>query len=147
MSLVKNKSISSALAMALIGASALTAFAIIAPDLPVRADTTVTYAPATGFAELAKKVMPSVVSVQVKFATTAAQGDGQPPVIPGMPPDGPFNDFFKNMPKDQKPQGGKGEEQPPTGAPQLAGGSVFGSVQRRFLVHFSSLVVLAEANR
>ena len=106
MSLVKNKSISSALAMALIGASALTAFAIIAPDLPVRADTTVTYAPATGFAELAKKVMPSVVSVQVKFATTAAQGNGQPPVIPGMPPDGPFNDFFKNMPKDQKPQGG-----------------------------------------
>ena len=112
MSLVKNKSISGALVGALMVATALTAAAVIAPTLPVQAETNVTFAPASGFADLAAKVMPSVVSVQVKFSNAATSAENQVPVIPGIPPDSPFYDYFKNLPKgqgggqDQKPQGG-----------------------------------------
>jgi serine protease Do len=117
MSLVKNKSMSGALAAALIAATALTAASVIAPTLPVQAETTVTFAPASGFSELAKTVMPSVVSVQVKFANTAAEGDGPMPMIPGIPPDSPFFEFFKNRPDGQQPM------RPPRGG--MAQGSGF----------------------
>ncbi len=66
------------------------------PPAPVHAQTQAAIDPTKGFAELVDRVMPAVVSVQVKFANAAApQVEGQD--LPGfgdLPEDSPFRDFL-----------------------------------------------------
>jgi serine protease Do len=69
-----------------------------------------------GFADLADRVMPAVVSVQVKFVNASAEGKGAESMIPGLP-EGPWGEFFKQFPQfrdgmpgqRQRPEGGMGQ--------------------------------------
>jgi len=56
------------LAGALVGATALTTINSIVPFQSAQAETILNRAPAQGFADLVEKVMPTVVSVEVRFA-------------------------------------------------------------------------------
>ncbi len=67
------------LAAGLLMATALTAAAVITPVATVSAATQLALDPTRGFADLVDQVMPSVVSVEVKFANVAADSpDGEP---------------------------------------------------------------------
>ena len=97
----------------LLAATALSANVLFAPPSPVHAQIAQSVAPQAGFADLAEKVMPAVVSVEVTFTNVAAGGDDdqQPQAMPDLPDDSPFRDFFKNLPQfknmpQQKPRGG-----------------------------------------
>ena len=103
-------------AAGLLAATALSANVLFAPTSPVHAEITQSVAPQAGFADLAAKVMPAVVSVEVSFTNAAASGASddngdQPQLMPDLPDDSPFRDFFKNFPQfknmpQQKPRGG-----------------------------------------
>ncbi|MGE0240581.1 MAG: trypsin-like peptidase domain-containing protein, partial [Parvibaculaceae bacterium] len=102
------------MAFGLLATTALTANFAIAPSLPVHAETNQQVAPQAGFADLAAKVMPAVVSVEVNFATVADNSDdnddedgGMGRGMPNLPQDSPFRDFFNQFPqfRDQFPQG------------------------------------------
>ncbi len=102
------------MAFGLLATTALTANFITTPTLPVHAETNQQVAPQAGFADLAAKVMPAVVSVEVNFANVAdnsdqgddEEGQGQGQGMPNLPPDSPFRDFFNQFPqfRDQLPQ-------------------------------------------
>ena len=85
----------------LIGATALTAATSIVPFQPANAQSVLNRAPKQGFADLVEKVMPTVVSVEVKFAPVANDehssfsynNRGE-----GLSPRGPF-DFFERFSK------------------------------------------------
>ena len=51
------------------------------------------------FADLAERLLPSVVNIQVTQTAKAGgqQGQQRPPVIPQLPPGSPFEDFFKDF--------------------------------------------------
>lgn len=92
----------------LLGATALTATTtMIPPPAPVNAQQLVASpAPAEGFADLVEKVMPAVISVEVKYANVANTDDGEGedgmPRIPGLdqlPEDSPFRQFFEQLPQ------------------------------------------------
>jgi serine protease Do len=65
--------------------------------------------PSKGFADLVDKVMPAVVSVQVKYANAAASGDEQ---AQGKKMPGGMEEFFKQFPqfRDLPGMGGQGGE-------------------------------------
>src|SRR6266540_3606886 len=99
----------------LLATTALTANFMVTPSQPVRAETNQQVAPQAGFADLAARVMPAVVSVEVNFANVAGNSDegvdgdqeqGQGQGMPNLPPDSPFRDFFNQFPqfRDQLPQ-------------------------------------------
>lgn len=101
------------MAFGLLATTALTANFLITPTLPVHAETNQQVAPQAGFADLAARVMPAVVSVEVNFANVADNSDdgddddmGQGQAQPNLPPDSPFRDFFNQFPqfRDQFPQ-------------------------------------------
>src|SRR5262245_27221399 len=103
-------------AFGLLATTALTANFITTPSLPVYAETNQQVAPQAGFADLAAKVMPAVVSVEVNFANVADESADNPdgnddedaqPGMPNLPQDSPFRDFFNQFPqfRDQFPQG------------------------------------------
>ncbi|CAN5211760.1 Do family serine endopeptidase [soil metagenome] len=99
------------IAAGLLSATALSATLSLAPSLPVHAESAAQVAPQQGFADLAAKVMPAVVSVEVNLATVADNGDdddsaGPQPGMPNLPQDSPFRDFFNQFPqfRDQLPQ-------------------------------------------
>jgi len=87
----------SALAAGLLLATALTATSMVAPVATVHAETQAAIDPTKGFADLVDRVMPAVVSVEVKFSNVADSGDQ--PDLGGTPEDGPFGDFFKQFPQ------------------------------------------------
>jgi serine protease Do len=100
------------MAFGLLATTALTAN-FMTPSQPVHAETNQQVAPQAGFADLAARVMPAVVSVEVNFANVADNADdnddedmGQGPGMPNMPQDSPFRDFFNQFPqfRDQLPQ-------------------------------------------
>ncbi|MGH6821284.1 MAG: hypothetical protein ACREDU_10540, partial [Methylocella sp.] len=101
----------SLLAAGLLIATALTTATLIAPAAQVQAETGAAIDPSRGFADLVDKVMPAVVSVQVKFANVAS-GDSD---IGQMAPD----EFFKQFPQFRRGQ--------PFQAPQPRGGQAQGS--------------------
>src|SRR6185503_12641650 len=106
------------MAFGLLATTALTANFMTNPSLPLHAETNQQVAPQAGFADLAARVMPAVVSVEVNFANVAdnseegddddmgqGQGQGQQG-MPNLPQDSPFRDFFNQFPqfRDQLPQ-------------------------------------------
>jgi serine protease Do len=103
------------MAFGLLATTALTANFMTNPSLPVFAETNQQVAPQAGFADLAARVMPAVVSVEVNFANVADNsggivdedmGQGQGHGMPNLPQDCPFRDFFNQFPqfRDQLPQ-------------------------------------------
>jgi serine protease Do len=86
-------------AAGLFAATALSATALVVPALPVHAEAQATIDPSKGFADLVDRVMPAVVSVEVKFADVADTGlDGQDqPNFRDLPEDSPFRDFFRQF--------------------------------------------------
>src|SRR5690242_15073873 len=101
------------MAFGLLATTALTANFMTNPSLPVRAETNQQVAPQAGFADLAARVMPAVVSVEVNFANVADNSDsnddedqGQGQGMPNLPQDSPFRDFFNQFPqfREQLPQ-------------------------------------------
>ena len=66
------------LAAGLLSATALTTASLLAPSLPVYAETQPVVATSTqGYADLVEKVMPAVISVEVKFANVANNEQGE----------------------------------------------------------------------
>jgi serine protease Do len=119
------------MAFGFLATTALTANFMVTPSQPVRAETNQQAAPQAGFADLAARVMPAVVSVEVNFANVADNPDvgdegdqdqGQGQGMPNLPPDSPFRDFFNQFPqfRDQLPQAPR----PPRGG-GIAQGSGF----------------------
>lgn len=105
---VRNR-VMGAMAFGLLAATALSANFMIAPSKPVLAETAQQVAPQAGFADLAAKVMPAVVSVEVNLANVVddSSDEGQEaPGAPNLPQDSPFRDFFNQFPqfRDQFPQ-------------------------------------------
>ena len=89
-------------AAGLMVATALTATVTVLPSTPVQAQQQLQAAaidPAKGFADLVDRVMPAVVSVQVKFANAASAGEGDQQAAPELPENSPFRDFFKQFPQ------------------------------------------------
>ena len=99
-------------AFGFLATTALTANFAITPSLPVHAETNQQVAPQAGFADLAAKVMPAVISVEVNFANVADNSDDDDDDgdmgrgMPNLPQDSPFRDFFNQFPqfRDQLPQ-------------------------------------------
>ncbi|MCB1380746.1 MAG: Do family serine endopeptidase [Alphaproteobacteria bacterium] len=106
-----------AVAAGLLLATALTATVTVLPITPVRAESQIAIDPTKGFADLVDRVMPAVVSVEVKFSNVAASdGTAQ---MPGMPDDSPFRDFFRQFPQFREGQ--------PFETPRQPGGMAQGS--------------------
>lgn len=104
------------LAAGLLGATAMVAVTAIVPATPATAQNQLqaqAIDPTKGFADLVERVMPAVVSVQVKFANASAEGEGQR-MMPGLP-DGPWGEFFKQFPQfrdgmpNERREGGMGQ--------------------------------------
>ena len=135
-STTKKSRILGLLAAGLLSATALTTASLLGPTLPVYAETQPIVATSTqGYADLVEKVMPAVISVEVKFANVAnnEQGEmdddddnGQQNNMPNLPEDSPFRDFFKQFPQFRNGMPNKGmpdQEQKPRGG--MAQGSGF----------------------
>jgi serine protease Do len=90
------------LAVALLGGTALTGLtASTFPFVDAKAETVLNHAPAEGFADLVEKVMPAVISVEVKFANVANMSEDGQARIPGLddlPQNSPFRRFFEQFP-------------------------------------------------
>ena len=97
--ILTRKTIFGLLAAGLLSATALTTSLIVAPPSIVHAETQAAIDPTKGFADLVDRVMPSVVSVQVKFADAAAtaEGDDSSPDQQQIPPE--FKNFFDQFPQ------------------------------------------------
>jgi serine protease Do len=103
------------LAAGLLGATAMVAVTTVVPVTPATAQNQIeaqAIDPTKGFADLVERVMPAVVSVQVKFANASAEGESMQRMIPGLP-EGPWGEFFKQFP--QFRDGAPGERQRPEG--------------------------------
>ena len=89
------------LAAGLLSATALTTSLIVAPPLEVRAESQAAIDPTKGFADLVDRVMPAVISVEVKFAN-AADTEGE-----AAPRRQQFEEFFNQFPqfRNQLPPG------------------------------------------
>jgi serine protease Do len=90
------------LAVALLGGTALTGLtASTFPFVDAKAETVLNHAPVEGFADLVEKVMPAVISVEVKFANVANMSEDGQARIPGLddlPQNSPFRRFFEQFP-------------------------------------------------
>ncbi len=111
-------------AAGLLLATTLTTAAALMPALPVQAQEQVQATaidPTRGFADLVDRVMPAVVSVEVKYANAADTGEDEDGgrMMPGLPEEGPFGEFFKQFPQFRDGQ--------PFHAPRRHGGMAQGS--------------------
>jgi serine protease Do len=106
------KTILGLLAAGMLSATALTTSLVMSPPAIVHAETQAAIDPSHGFADLVDRVMPAVISVEVKFANVADQRDSNQPDL---------KDFF-----DQFPQF-RGQLPPGLEAPQHGGGTALGS--------------------
>jgi serine protease Do len=115
------KTLMGLLAAGLLGATALTTSLVVAPPSQVRAEQQAAIDPTKGFADLVDRVMPSVVSVQVKFSDAAATAEGNEvsPDQQQLPPE--LKNFFDQFPqfRDRMPPG--------MGQPRSHGGEALGS--------------------
>ncbi|MEQ1521405.1 MAG: Do family serine endopeptidase [Aestuariivirga sp.] len=95
------KTVFGLLAAGLLSATALTTSMIVAPPLEVRAESQVAIDPTKGFADLVDRVMPAVISVEVKYAN-AADREGE-----AAPREQQFEEFFNQFPqfRNQLPPG------------------------------------------
>jgi serine protease Do len=87
------KTVFGLLAAGLLGATALTSSLVISPPLEVRAESQAAIDPSRGFADLVDRVMPSVITVEVKYAEVA---DTQGEVAPRQPG---LDEFFNQFPQ------------------------------------------------
>ena len=133
MSSAKNKTLG-AFAAGLMAATALVTAVSVLPATQAIAQNQLHAAaidPSKGFADLVDRVMPAVVSVQVKYATVAAtegdQAQGSKQLPNGM------EDFFKQFPQfrnmpgmgqGQGDQGGDGEDSHPNGGMAMGSGFI-----------------------
>jgi serine protease Do len=119
MSVISKKTVLGLFTAALLGATVFTTTLITIPAQSVHAAQIMNFNPSQSLAPLVEKVMPSVVSVEVKFSNAAADvadngGDPGNPGNPGnndIPPQ--LKDFFNQFPQfknraPQAPQGGGG---------------------------------------
>ncbi len=96
----------------LLGASVLTSTMVFMPSTTVHAEQAAVFDPHQSLAPLVEKVMPSVVSVEIKFSNVAA-GDSTDGASPEQMPPG-MQEFldqfpqFKNRMPPQSPRGGGG---------------------------------------
>lgn len=114
--IITRKTVMGLLAAGLLSATALTTSLVISPPVQVRAESQAAIDPTKGFADLVDRVMPAVISVEVKFSDVAdTEGDAAP-----AQPD--FKDFFNQFPqfRGQLPPGM--EEQRPHGGVALGSG-------------------------
>ena len=106
-------------AAGLLAATAMVAATVAVPSTPATAQNQLqaeAIDPTRGFADLVDRVMPAVVSVEVKFANASAPGEESQRMIPGLP-EGPWDEFFKQFPQfregmpgqRQRPEGGMGQ--------------------------------------
>ena len=95
--LAKKGVVTAAAALFLTSASVATVQQFI-PSSPANAQSVLSAAPASGFADLVETVMPAVISVEVEFQPVSAEGapDGMPQ-FPGLTPDNPFRHFFEQF--------------------------------------------------
>ena len=113
------------IAAGLLGATAMVAVTTVVPVTPATAQNQLqaqAIDPTKGFADLVERVMPAVVSVQVKFANASAEGEqsGERQMPNG------FEEFFKQFPQFRNGipgMPGQGEGQRPEGG--MAQGSGF----------------------
>jgi len=128
MSSVTNRKTLGAFAAGLMAATAFVTAASVLPSTPATAQNQLQAAaidPTKGFGDLVDRVMPAVVSVQVKFANAAAtSGDGEGRQMPEG-----FEDFLKQFPqfKNGMPgmQGrGDGEGERPHGGMGMGSGFI-----------------------
>ncbi len=113
-----------AVAAGLLAATAMVGAVSVLPSTPATAQSQLradAIDPSRGFADLVDRVMPAVVSVQVKFANVAARGDHNEGTR--QLPNG-LEEFFKQFPQFRgMPGQGGGEDQLPRGG--MAQGSGF----------------------
>jgi len=129
MSSPKNKTLG-AFAAGLMAATALVATVSVLPSTPAIAQNQLkadAVDPSKGFADLVDRVMPAVVSVQVKYATVAANEGDQAQGGKQMP--NGMEDFFKQFPQFKNMpnpggQGGDGEDQHPNGGMAVGSGFI-----------------------
>ena len=111
------KAVAMLLAGALISATALTAVSSMLPVQTAKAESVLNQAPRQGFADLVEKVMPTVVSVEVKYTPVAAEQNGQTFTFgnrgEGFSNRNPF-DFFQQFSR----RGGKGFKSQPRPHPR-----------------------------
>jgi serine protease Do len=103
-------------AAGLLSATALTTSLVVAPPHEVRAESQAAIDPSKGFADLVDRVMPAVISVQVKYANVAdSQGEA-------APRQQQFEEFFNQFPqfRNQLPPGM--DNQHPRGGAALGSG-------------------------
>lgn len=112
------------LAAGLMLATAVTAVVAVSPMLPVRAATQTAIDPSRGFADLVDRVMPAVISVEVKFSNVAARGNERS-AVPELPENSPFRDFFRQF------------QQPPGSAP-------FQAPRREGMAQGSGFIITAD---
>ncbi len=107
----------SVLTAGLLMASALTVTLTVLPVQSVQAEVQQAIDPSRGFADLVDRVMPAVISVEVKFANVASDlmedGENGPELMPDLPDNPQFRDFFeqfrRGMPEQRgTPRGGVG---------------------------------------
>ena len=111
-------------AAGLLAATAFVAVTSVLPSTPATAQNQLqaqAVDPTKGFADLVDRVMPAVVSVQVKFANASAEGGAQGGQR--MIPEGPLGEFFKQFPQFRQGMPEGGPQQPPQGG--MAQGSGF----------------------
>ncbi len=113
----------SLLAAGLLMATTLTTASFMSPVASVQAETAAAIDPSRGVADLVDRVMPAVVSVQVKYANVASTAEmpqaGQG--FPGLP-----EEFLKQFPQFRQGQPNQGQPQPFQG-PQRRDGMSQGS--------------------
>ncbi|HYN00767.1 MAG TPA: Do family serine endopeptidase [Aestuariivirgaceae bacterium] len=100
---MKPKVVGGLLVAALLSATALTGLTATTLPFDAKAETVFNHAPAEGFADLVEKVMPAVISVEVKFANVSNMNeDGPqfriPPGFDDLPDNSPFRRFFEQFP-------------------------------------------------
>ena len=129
----RNKTLG-AFAAGLMAATALVATVSVLPSTPAVAQNQLqapAIDPSKGFADLVDRVMPAVVSVQVKYANVAASEGDQAQGGKRMP--NGMEDFFKQFPQfknmpgfgqGQGEQGGDGEDQHPNGGMAMGSGFI-----------------------
>jgi serine protease Do len=95
---VTRKTIYGLLAAGLLSATALTTSFVVSPPLQVQAEAPAAINPSLGFADLVDRVMPAVISVDVKFSDVAATVEGgQDAPDQQMPPE--MKNFFDQFPQ------------------------------------------------
>ena len=111
----KTSRLLSVFAAGLFAATALTAAMLVVPAAPLHAETQAAIDPSDGFADLVDKVMPAVISVEVKFANVAGMDmNGEPQ--PGL------REFFRQFPQFRD---GLPSDMPQRREPGMAQGSGF----------------------